>query len=409
MFAIDLNPIDDIVQGLVGLGGAAIGDGFKASMAWTVAFLVNALVHAASTVLTEVFGFFNGSSSVVLTSGWWTGPANQALLATIGKLTALMMVVFVLLAVLDGLLHGNPGEMLRSAFLQLPLSAFGTATVVAFTTVLLSVSDEMSGLFLSGGASDANAFVGLFHDPAGVASAGLLGALFTGLLVLGGVAVWVELLIRSAFIYFLIPIAYFLLAARIWRPARQAWHRLVSIGLALIFAKPCIALALALGKNAIDGVAANTNGTVGTQAGAHLSALLIAAVLLLLAMFSPFVLLKLLPIAEAAVVAHGVSRAPARAAQSTAQAAYGIRMLTGPTTGGSPRSTAGPTATATPDQQSGSSTARWGLTSNSPTPHGPTSSGPPTRSATSAAALRPVSPVRSQSKEPAAVNGEVQP
>ena len=179
--AIDLNPLDDIVHGLVGLGGDAIGDGFKAAMAWTVGFVVIALAHAASTVLEQVFGFFDGTASVALTSGWWTGASNRALLTTVGRLTVVLMLVFVLLAVLDGLLHGNPGEMLRAAFVQLPLSAFGTATLVAFTSVLLVISDEMSGLFLTRGHGEAGAYLALFRDVGALTSTGLLGTLFMGL------------------------------------------------------------------------------------------------------------------------------------------------------------------------------------------------------------------------------------
>jgi hypothetical protein len=62
--------------------------------------------------------------------------------------------------------------------------------------------------------------------------------------------------------------------------------------------------------------------------------MLVAAVLMLLAMFSPFVLLKLMPIAEAAAVAAGVSRGSVRGAQSVAQTGYTMRMLGGRGGGG---------------------------------------------------------------------------
>jgi hypothetical protein len=329
IFAIDLNPIDDIVSGVFGLGGDVVGDAFKSAFTWAVGFIVSAFVNAAHHVIDEVFGFFDASSTVSFTSGWWTGAANQALLGTIVRLTVVLMLIFLLLAVLDGLWHGNPGEMVRAAFLQLPLSAFGTATLVAFTTVLLGISDYLSAVFLANRTDTASGFDAVFADPKAVTHAGLLGLGFVLLLIVGGVVVWIELLIRESFIYYLIPVAYFLLAARIWRPARAAWHKLVGLGLALIFAKPCIALALALGRNALAGSLQGADGNVGQQAGSNLSGMLVAAVLMLLAMFSPFVLLKLMPIAEAAVVAAGVSRGPVRGAQSVAQTGYTMRMLGG--------------------------------------------------------------------------------
>jgi hypothetical protein len=329
ILGIDLNPINDIVSGVFGVGGDVIGDAFKSAFTWMVGFIVTAFVDAARHVIDEVFGFFDASSTVSFTSGWWTGAANQALLGTILRLTVVLMLVFLLLAVLDGLWHGNPGEMVRAAFVQLPLSAFGTATLIAFTTVLLGISDYLSAVFLTSGPDTASGFDAVFADPKAVTHAGLLGLGFVLLLIVGGVVVWIELLIRESFIYYLIPIAYFLLAARIWRPARAAWHKVVGLGLALIFAKPCIALALASGRNALAGSLGGASGNVGQQTGSSLSGMLIAAVLMLLAMFSPFVLLKLMPIVEAAVVGAGVSRGPVRGAQSVAQTGYAMRMLGG--------------------------------------------------------------------------------
>jgi len=63
-----------------------------------------------------------------------------------------------------------------------------------------------------------------------------------------------------------------------------------------------------------------------------LGAMLTGASLMLLAAFTPFVILRLIPIVEAAVVAQGISRSPARAAQTGMQGAYyasGLRRLAG--------------------------------------------------------------------------------
>src|SRR5207249_4397922 len=70
-----------------------------------------------------------------------------------------------------------------------------------------------------------------------------------------------------------------------------------------------------------------TAGVAGT-AGTDLAGLLGGATLMLLAAFMPFVILRLLPILEAAVVAQGISRAPMRAGQGGLQAAYYTQGLT---------------------------------------------------------------------------------
>ena len=45
-----------------------------------------------------------------LTSGWWTGAANQARLNTILRLTVVLMLVFLLLAVLDACGTATPAR-----------------------------------------------------------------------------------------------------------------------------------------------------------------------------------------------------------------------------------------------------------------------------------------------------------
>jgi hypothetical protein len=79
-----------------------------------VGFIVFAFVNAARHVIDEVFGFFDASSTVSLTSGWWTGAANRALRETILRLTVVLMLVFLLLAVLDACGTATPARSARS-------------------------------------------------------------------------------------------------------------------------------------------------------------------------------------------------------------------------------------------------------------------------------------------------------
>jgi hypothetical protein len=113
------------------------------------------------------------------------------------------------------------------------------------------------------------------------------------------------------------------------------WRRLCELAVALIASKFVIALALALGLAALGGGGPNP-GDTGTQAGVDTAGLLTGATLMLLAAFSPFVLLKLVPVAEAALVAQGVSRSPMRAMGSAAQTTSTVARATrGATVGAS--------------------------------------------------------------------------
>jgi hypothetical protein len=67
---------------------------------------------------------------------------------------------------------------------------------------------------------------------------------------------------------------------------------------------------------------------------------------MLLAAFTPFVLLRVLPILETAVVAHGISHSPARAANTVAQTAFYAQNLSAAGRGSGPASAALPTGQA---------------------------------------------------------------
>ena len=143
---------------------------------------------------------------------------------------------------------------------------------------------------------------------------------------LGALLVWAELLVRSALVYLLVAFAPLVLAARIWPAARGMFSRLCELGLALIVSKLAVGLALALGAAALAG-GDGPNGPDATSGGMSLAGLLGGATLMGLAAFTPFVVLRLVPVLETAVVAHGISRSPVRGAQVAAAAsAYPTRL-----------------------------------------------------------------------------------
>jgi hypothetical protein len=79
--------------------------------------------------------------------------------------------------------------------------------------------------------------------------------------------------------------------------------------------------------------------------------LLVGAVLLGLAAFSPFLVLKLIPVAESALVAQGISRGPAHAAQtgmSTYSTGRSVARLSGSGATGSSSIAAAPSTASMP-------------------------------------------------------------
>jgi hypothetical protein len=244
----------------------------------------------------------------------------------VGALAAVLMVGFLLAAIVQGLLAGDPGAMLRSALVEVPISVAATAVLVSVTQLLLGVTDESSNLVLDRVPEDLGRFFSGFGTAANFATSGLAGGVILVLFLAGALMVWIELLVRSSLLYWLVAAAPLLAAARVWPAARGAFAKLCEIGLALILSKFAIALALGLGAAALAGGGPNP-GDVGTQVGTDLAGLLTGAVLMGLAAFTPFVLLRLLPLVEGAVAAQGISRSPVRAAQAGMQGAYYIKGL----------------------------------------------------------------------------------
>jgi hypothetical protein len=259
-----------------------------------------------------------------------------------------IMLGCLLLAVIQGVIAGEPMVMVKAAFVEAPISVFGIVVMVAVTTLLMGVVDGASAAVLSSADESLGRFFsGVAHSPAPL----LTTAVILIVMLLGTFLVWVELIIRASLIYLLVAFSPLLLAARVWPGAKGAFRKLVELGLALIVSKFAIALALGLGAAALGGGGAGNLGSpgpnpndVGTQAGYTLGALVVGSGLILLASFSPFVILKILPIFEGAVVAQGIAGSPARGAQQTMQTAYYGKALkdklagggSGPSGGGGP-------------------------------------------------------------------------
>jgi hypothetical protein len=284
--------------------------------------VVSGLADAARRMAEGVLSFLDASSGIRLDSGWWAGERTRAVLGVVGALSVALLVGFCFLALLQGLLAGDPGAMVRAVLREVPVSVAGTALLVGITAMLLRLTDAASAAVLRGAPADVGTFLGGLSSAGAVTGNGLLGALVLIVFLVGGLLVWIELLVRSALLYLLLAFAPLTLAARVWPVARGAFRRLAELGLALIVSKFAIALALALGAAALAGGGPDTGTSSAEAAGLSLGGLLAGASLMALAAFTPFVVLRLLPVVEAAVVAQGISRTPVRAGQAGMQGAY---------------------------------------------------------------------------------------
>lgn len=299
---------------LVGRGVSGVGGSILSAVGEAV---TRGLAGACGKVTDALLGFLSDASGPDFAHGWWVGPRGQHIWGVVAALAAVLLVGFALLAIVQGLLAGDPGAMVRSVLVEVPVSVAGMVVVVAATQALLGVVDAASAMVLDRVPADLGQFLGGFALPQTIATGGFAGGLLELVFLLGALLVWIELVVRASLLYLLVALAPLALAARVWPAARGVARKLCELGVALIASKFAISLALGLGAAAMAG-----GSTTAGSAALGLNGLLAGGALMLLAAFCPFILLRLVPVVEAAMVAQGVSRTPLRAAQGAMQATY---------------------------------------------------------------------------------------
>src|SRR6266498_1451782 len=275
------------------------------------------VTDAAVWVTGKVGELIDKTASPDLTAGWFEGQYG-AMVEVAGALALLML----MLAVIQALMRQDVWMLVRAAFGYLPMAFILAGVAIAATGLLVAVSDDMASGVVGGlGTSQSSnllqsvgdAYKNALDQTSGIPLFGVfLGAI---ILAVGAFVLWLELVIRDAAIYvcvFFLPLTF---VAMIW-PATSRWaRRLVELLVAIVLAKFVIVSILSLASAAI----ANTD--VATGEGNTFERMLAGAALLVLAAWSPFALLRLIPMMEVAA-ATVVSQ---RATISSATGAAGIQ------------------------------------------------------------------------------------
>jgi hypothetical protein len=252
------------------------------------------VLGGAKLVLHETAGVINSTTRPQLESTWFSASYWR-----MAGVSALLTLPFLFAAAIQALLRSDPALLARSALGYLPLGLLAVAVAAPVTMLLLSASDELSAIVSSAsGSSDVS-----FLARAGALAGGISGlshstflVFFIGLLAVAAtLTLWVELLIRSAAVYVIVLMLPLFFAAFVW-PARKVWAvRAVEMLVALILSKFAIVAVLALGGAALG----HTPVPSATQ-------FLEGTTLVMLAAFSPWALLRLLPLHELAGGLHGL-------------------------------------------------------------------------------------------------------
>ena len=373
------NPISWVLDKAGGLlsdtASSVIGWSFDKVISGLVAWVLDGVAWAVGAI----FGFISAATSPNVTSTWFVGDSSHdGPYRVMVGVAAVLLLVFVFAGIIQGVLAGDTSGMLRRVGVDLPFAIGGMVGLVVFTQTLIDLTDQLSAGILASFGDDVRHFMDNVAN-VGQLTGGVATALVVFLLGLGtllaALVIFVELVIRSALIYVVVALCPLAFAALLWPVTRGVLRRILELLAALIMSKVVIALALAIGAAALGG--AGSNGTSpsptlvapGTQAGANATAtgpqpgsdaatvtaaagvLLAGLATFAVACFSPFVVLRLFPAVESAVVAQGLRGGPLRAGQQAAMVSSrldaGRRYGSGPSGAtGSATGAAGGTAAA---------------------------------------------------------------
>ena len=244
-------------------------------------------------------------------------------------LAGVVILPLLLLSTIQAVLRKDPGQLVRSFLVQLPLALLLGVVAVQIVVLCLAATDAMSDAVAGGTGADVTSLLsGLTSGLAAAALdptiASFVLLLLSLLIAVAAFVLWLELLIRAAAVYVAVLFLPLALATLVW-PAISHWsRRLVETLAALILSKFVIVATLSLAAGAVS------SGTAGTgDHGSGFSAVLAGGALLVIATFVPFAILRMIPAFEAGAVGHleGLRQrstgAATRVAKTAAQHALG--------------------------------------------------------------------------------------
>jgi hypothetical protein len=288
---------NDLIGG--GVGGAAqavLNTGVGGVASTAIAAGIGAwTLGGAKYALRETAVVLGDTSSPQLRSTWFSSTYWR-----VAGIAVLLTLPFLFAAAVHALLRSDLALLLRAAFGYLPLAMLAVSIAAPVTMLLLAASDQLSAVVSSATGNAGNRFVSFSVGSLGnlTVAAGPFMAFFLCLFVVAGaVVLWIELLMREAAVYVIVLMLPLAFAGMVW-PARRVWAiRAVELLVALVMSKFAIVAVLSLGGAAL---------VSGTSTASHsVTAALAGAVLLIMGAFTPWALLRLLPLAEVAASAAG--------------------------------------------------------------------------------------------------------
>ncbi len=277
------------------IGGSIASSGFETVLSGISQWVAS----GAEWLLGQIGDVLSATTTVDIGASWFR--------THYGQMTALAGVVILpmlLASTLQAVIRQNPGQLVRTFLVQLPLALLLAVVAIQVVVLSLSATDAMSNAVAGGTSTDVSSLLagvtnGLVEAAADPTIASFVLLLISLLIAVAAFVLWLELLIRAAAVYVAVLFLPLALATLVW-PAVSHWcRRLVETLSALIISKFVIVATLSLAAGAVS------SGTAGTGShGAGFSSVLAGGALLVMATFVPFAILRMIPAVEAGAVTH---------------------------------------------------------------------------------------------------------
>lgn len=339
LLAIDLNPFDNIVDFISSPFEAAAGWAWDTVIGGTTNWLAKGFVQ----LVTFVWTVMDATTSPTLTAEWFSRSAGAPYVTAIG-VAAGVLVMVLLAALIQGVMQGRPMDLIRRMFRDAPIAVAGILFTVAFAQVGIDLTDaianDMWGLTRG---KAVNAVDGLLLVSEKLPSDSFLAPLMLLVGMIAMLMLWITLLVRQGLIYLVVALCPLAWATSVWPALASVKRRALELLAGLIVSKLAIALALAVGLGALGGVGGTGNPGDGVIANglAEYGTLMTGIIVFGLAAFMPFLVIKMIPIVEAAVIAQGIHSAPVRTAMQGMQYSYYLQGISNRLAGGAATGGAG--------------------------------------------------------------------
>ncbi|WP_157472395.1 aminoglycoside adenyltransferase [Frankia sp. EAN1pec] len=311
------------IPGIGGIVGGLVGGGITGVMETAVETVVNRvsqnLVDAAKSMILE---FLGASTRPQVTAEEFIGP-HGAYHST-ASMATLLLVGCVMIGVGQGLWSGEPVQAMLRLLGDIPVAVLAILGFPWVVDQLVTISDVMADWVLGNDLRTRNEILDLVVPFSGGPD-GNVGYLIPRIFVYLGVAlIYLELVVRNGLIYMVVALAPLSFMAITMSGAKLAARKAVEMVVAIILIKPAVFVELRVGLDL-------AHPGLGSPAadGDAWGEIFVGMAIVFIAAFMPWIIWRLMPLMEHAMVAQGVARAPFRAGMQAMQMVYFGSALAG--------------------------------------------------------------------------------